>query len=202
GGIGDGLLAELPDDVAPPEPGTVGWAAGNDVGDEDAARDPEVQLERGLAGERLDAEPPALVVRRARQHRLVAGHLADRHGERHGLPIADHLELHRLPWRHGGDAALELGNLLDGRAVELDDDVPLAHAGGLGRAAVDHLGDEDALALAHAHWPTRSWSESPSSATGSSAGASTLSTARSVFGSRPTSFAVNFRPSERRTVMS
>src|SRR5439155_1351217 len=201
-------LAELDDDVAPPETGTIAWAAGHDVGDEETARDPEVQLERGLAGERLDAEPPALVVRRARQHRLVAGHLADRHGERHGLPIADHLELHRLPWRHGGDAALELGNLLDGRAVELDDDVPLAHAGGLGRAVAETIptvtvrSRPKGLPIAIAHWPTRSWSESPSSATGSSAGASTLSTARSVFGSRPTSFAVNFRPSERRTVMS
>ena len=56
--------------------------------------------------------------------------------------------------------------------------------------------------IAIAHCPTRRWSESPSSAAGSGDGASTLSTARSVFGSRPTSFAVNFRPSERRTVMS
>ncbi len=58
------------------------------------------------------------------------------------------------------------------------------------------------LPIAIAHWPTRRWSESPSSATGSGPGASTLRTARSVFGSRPTTFAASFRPSERRTVTS
>src|SRR5438132_11062550 len=42
GGISDGLLAELDNDVAPPETGTVAWAAGHDVGDEETARDPEV----------------------------------------------------------------------------------------------------------------------------------------------------------------
>ena len=49
------------------------------------------------------------------------------------------------------------------------------------------------LPMAMAHWPTRRWSESPSSAAGSGRGASTLSTAMSVLGSRPTSLAVNFR---------
>ena len=58
------------------------------------------------------------------------------------------------------------------------------------------------LPMATTHWPTRRRSESPSDAAGSGVGASTLSTARSVLGSRPTRVAVNFRESDRRTVMS
>ena len=45
------------------------------------------------------------------------------------------------------------------------------------------------LPMAITHWPTRSRSESPISAAGSGAFASTFSTATSVLGSRPTSVA-------------
>src|SRR5205823_4647022 len=49
-----------------------------------------------------------------------------------------------------GDAPLQLGDLADLAAVELDDHVAGAQAGHLGGPALHHVGDEDALALAHA----------------------------------------------------
>src|SRR2546425_10467594 len=81
GGIGDGLLADLDDDVAAAEAGPVRRAARHDVGDEQPARDREPELGRGLAAERLDAAPPALLVPRAGKHGLLGGHLGDRHAE-------------------------------------------------------------------------------------------------------------------------
>ena len=69
--------------------------------------------------------------------------------------------------------------------------------------AVTVRSSPNGLPMAMAHWPMRSLSESPSSATGRAAPpGSTLSTARSVFGSRPTMVAGNFLSSDRRTSIS
>src|SRR5213594_100097 len=111
------------DDVAAAETGLLSRAPGQYVGDEQAARDRQVQAKRGVAGEGLHVEAPLVVAGRLGHERLVGRHLANLHGDRHGLLVADHRELHRLPRADGRDAPLEVGHLLDGRAAEIDDDV-------------------------------------------------------------------------------
>src|SRR5215469_6720163 len=68
--------------------------------------------------------------------------------------------------------------------------------------AVTVLSSPKGLPMATTHSPTLSASESPSCATGRSALASILSTARSVLGSRPRTFAGNSRPSLSATLIS
>src|SRR5438093_4987173 len=140
---------DLEDGVAGPDPGLVPGAAGRHIGDDDARLGGQLEPLAGFRRQGLDGEPEGLLLGLGGGGGLLARLLADLDRERGGDLVAEHDERPRPAGLHRRHALLQLRHLLDGRAVELHDDVPGLEAGGLGRTVLHHLGDEDPAVLLH-----------------------------------------------------
>src|SRR5438552_1679123 len=139
----DPAAIDLEKHVAFPDTGRLGRAAGGDVRNHDTGAPAQPVRSRHLLTERLDRHPEALALRSRRQHRLLSRLLPDLDRELGRLAIAQHGQGAGAPGRDGGHALLEVGHLLDQRAAQIDDDVARLHAGGLGRAVLQHVGHQD-----------------------------------------------------------
>src|SRR5262245_4986028 len=142
------LPIDLEDGIARPDARLLPGAAGGDIGDDDTrpGREPESLARLGRQG--LDDEAERFR-RRLCSDSLVGRLLSDLDREPRGGLLTDHDERGRLPWLHPRHALLQVRHVLDGRAVELHDDVAGFEARGLGRAVLHHVGDEDSAVLFH-----------------------------------------------------
>src|SRR5712692_8716082 len=143
------LAIDLEDGVSCPDPGLVPGAAGRHLGDDEARLGGQLEPLAGLRRQGLDGEPEGFLPGLGAGGGLLAWLLADLDRERRRDLVADHDERRRAAGLHRRHTLLELRHVLDGRAVELHDDVPGLETGGLGRTVLHHVGDEDAAVLLH-----------------------------------------------------